>query len=224
MHQPSMPMGSFRILHIPIIPRYVSWLFPTWSTCCLIGMWPHSTPISWVPAFDFHCGLAGPLIMQRGSVRSPALITASCPTAKPQPPGEHVHPKLRNRASSYRHFSFKHARGGGAAGTNRHPQSSTILYVNIIGWGWKNTPTNISKNSPRPRTCANSCPLHWCFHASHGCWKTPRFHQRVHVRVKWEGGSYCMCKCAVVTHSAVWFEFFQLLQERRGRNMPIHMI
>lgn len=43
----------------------------------------------------------------------------------------------------------------GGAGTNRHPQSSTILYVNIIGWGWKNTPTNISKNTPRPRTCAH---------------------------------------------------------------------
>ena len=36
----------------------------------------------------------------RKCARSPALITASCPAANPQPPGEHVHPKLRNRASS----------------------------------------------------------------------------------------------------------------------------
>lgn len=48
------------ILRIPTIPRYLSWLFPTWRTCCLSGTWPHSTPISWVPAFDFHCGLGWP--------------------------------------------------------------------------------------------------------------------------------------------------------------------
>lgn len=69
-HQSSVPMGPpSRILRIPIIPWCVSWLFLTWSTCCLIGMWPHSTPISWVPAFDFHCGLTGLLIMQHNVVR-----------------------------------------------------------------------------------------------------------------------------------------------------------
>ena len=90
-----------RILRTPIIPRYLSWLFPTWSTCCLTGIWPHSTPISWVPAFDFHCGLTGPLIMQRCGVRSLALIAASCPTGNPRPPGEHVLPKLKEKQSFY---------------------------------------------------------------------------------------------------------------------------
>lgn len=115
VHQSSVPMGPpSRILRIPIIPWCVSWLFLTWSTCCLIGMWPHSTPISWVPAFDFHCGLTGLLIMQHNVVRwagsnhcklSPCQLTT--------PPGEHAHPKLRNRASSYRQLSFKHAHTGG---------------------------------------------------------------------------------------------------------------
>lgn len=76
-----VPVGSNRILRTPMIPWRMSWLFPTRSTCRLTGMWPHSTPISWVPAFDFHCGLTGLLIMQHNGESSLDLITAGCPTS-----------------------------------------------------------------------------------------------------------------------------------------------
>lgn len=112
-------------------------------------------------------------------MRSLALITASCPTANPQPPGEHVHPKLRTRASSYRHLSFKHAHTGGWERTH------TNTVCEYTRMGMKERPHKHFKEPPC--TCANSCPLHWCFHASHRCWKTPSLHQRVHVRVKGRG-------------------------------------
>lgn len=78
----------------------------------------------------------------RQCVRSPALITASCPTANPQPPGEHVHPKLRTRASSYRHLSFKHAHTGGV-GENTH-KYCTWIYSD----GDERTPTQTFQRTP----------------------------------------------------------------------------
>lgn len=157
---PQSPWALSESCAFPIIPWYVSWLFPTWSTCCHIGMWPHSTPISWVPAFDFHCGLAGPLIMQRGSVRSLALITASCATANPQRPGEHVHPKLRNKASNYKHLSFKHEHIEGWKNPQLQISTNTVHEYTYITttMGIKERPHKHFKEPPS--TCVNSCPLH----------------------------------------------------------------